>query len=339
MCADPAACVPCREAGITGHLVVATDLFKVATSQRMALHLSNLLTAVASQPEAQLSSVSLMAPEEQHTVLHTFNRTAGPAPTLCAHQHFERQAAALPHTACLIDSATGSSLTYAEVNQAANRLARRLVSAGIGADDPVAVLMDKCFEAYIALIAVLKAGGEQICGLRLQIIILMNRQAVLQKTLGVCHLGWDGSPPHTQELCLCAGCYQPLDHTLPAGRIAEVLQQSGARVLLVSPALAGIRDSLPAVEALIAEPAWRQFSDLNPSNLAMRSGVDNAMYLMFTSGACRVATPNAAVLCGRTCAHYVSQAEPPFDWLNVVLLQGRLASRRASVCNTVAWPM
>ena len=128
----------------------------------MALHLSNLLAAVASQPEAQLSSVSLMAAEEQQMVLHGFNHTAGPAPTLCAHQYFERQAAEMPHTACLIDSASGSSLTYAEVNQAANRLAWHLISTGIAVDDPVAVLMDKCFEAYIALIAVLKAGGEHI---------------------------------------------------------------------------------------------------------------------------------------------------------------------------------
>ena len=150
----------CREAGISGHLVVATDLFTVKTGQRMALHLSNLLAAVASQPKVQLSSVSLMALEEQQLVLHTFNQTAGPAPTTCVHQYFERQAAATPHVACLIDSVTGSSLTYAEVNSAANRLARHLVSAGVAADVPVAVFMDKCFEAYIALIAMLKAGGE-----------------------------------------------------------------------------------------------------------------------------------------------------------------------------------
>jgi non-ribosomal peptide synthetase component F len=92
-----------------------------------------------------------------------------------------------------------------------------------------------------------------------------------------------------------AGCYQPIDHTLPAERIAEVLQQSGARVLLVSPALASIQDSLPAVEVLVAQPAWRQFSHLSPSNPALRSGVDSAMYLMFTSGARSLAAGDAAV--------------------------------------------
>ena len=149
-----------REAGISGHLVVATDLFTTTTGRRMAQHLTNLLTAVASQPEAQLSSVSLMAAEEQQLVLHKFNRTAAPAPTLCVHQYFERQAAAAPQVVCLVDSGTGSSLTYAEVNSAANRLARHLASIGVTADVPVGVFMDKCLEAYIALIAILKAGGE-----------------------------------------------------------------------------------------------------------------------------------------------------------------------------------
>jgi non-ribosomal peptide synthetase component F len=127
---------------------------------RMAQHLSNLLTAVTAQSEAPLSSLGFMSAEEQQLVLHTFNDTAGQAPAMCVHTFFERQAAATPQVSCLIDSATGSSLTYAEVNSAANRLARHLSSVGIATDTPVAILMDKCFEAYIALIAVLKAGGE-----------------------------------------------------------------------------------------------------------------------------------------------------------------------------------
>jgi hypothetical protein len=63
-----------------------------------------------------------------------------------------------------------------------------------------------------------------------------------------------------------------------------VLQQSGARMLLVSPALATIQDSLPPVEALVAEPDWRQFAHLSSSNPALRSGVDSAIFLLFTSG-------------------------------------------------------
>ena len=89
---------------------------------------------------------------------------------------------------------------------------------------------------------------------------------------------------------LSAGCYQPIDHTLPAARVAEVLQQSGARVLLVSPALAAMQDSLPSVEAIVAEPEWRQFSGLSESNLALRSSIDSAVFLLFTSGGYKMST-------------------------------------------------
>jgi non-ribosomal peptide synthetase component F len=115
---------------------------------------------VSARPAARLSELDLLSPEERQTVLLTFNDTAGPMHALCVQQYFERQAAAQPQATCLIDSTTGSSLTYGEVNAAANRLARHLVSAGVAEEVPVAVMMDKCFEAYIALIAVLKAGGE-----------------------------------------------------------------------------------------------------------------------------------------------------------------------------------
>jgi non-ribosomal peptide synthetase component F len=128
----------------------------------MSQRLCSLLAAVAARPAARLSELDLLSSDERQTVLHTFNDTAGPMPTLCVQQLLEQQAAANPQVTCLIDSTTGSSLTYAEVNQAANRLARHLVDAGIAADIPVAVMMDKCFEAYIALIAILKAGGEQL---------------------------------------------------------------------------------------------------------------------------------------------------------------------------------
>ena len=276
---------PCRDDGIVGVLQYSTDLFDTQTMDRMAQHLSNLLAAVTARPEAPLSSLGYMSAEEQQLVLHTFNDTAGQVPSTCVHTFFERQVAATPHVSCLIDSATGSSLTYAEVNSAANRLAQHLSSVGIAADVPVAVLMDKCFEAYIALIAILKAGGEDrapAANAQPQKVSVCTAMVLSSHTRPHLHL-FLLSESHVS--LLCAGCYQPIDHTLPAARVAEVLQQSGARVLLVSPALADIQDSLPSVEALVAEPAWRQFSDLSPSNLPSRSSVDSAAYLMFSSGA------------------------------------------------------
>src|SRR5262249_5626804 len=56
----------------------------------------------------------------------------------------------------------GESLTYAELNSRANRLARRLRAAGVGPDVPVAVAMERSTELVISLLAVLKAGGAYL---------------------------------------------------------------------------------------------------------------------------------------------------------------------------------
>jgi non-ribosomal peptide synthetase component F len=220
-------------------ITYATDLFDADTVARMGQQFGNLLASVAAAPAAPLRSLKLMSAGDEQLVLRGFNDTAGPLPTKCVHQFFEQQADAAPQGACLIDSATGCSVTYAEVNAASNRLARHLVSAGVAADAPVALLMDKCFEAYVAITAILKAGG----------------------------------------------CYVPIDFTLPAARVAEVLNQSGAQLLLVSPDMAAMEDDLPPVKILIAQPLWRQFAKMSSSNLEHRSSIDNTVYMLFTSGA------------------------------------------------------
>ena len=205
----------------------------------MALHLSNLLAAVAGQPALQLSRISLMTPEEEQLVLHTFNDTAGPLPALCVHQFFEQQAAATPVAVCLVDGRSGASLTYREVDARSNQMAAHLAAAGVAADKPVAVLMDKCFEVYIALIAVLKAGG----------------------------------------------CYVPIDHTAPAKRVINILQQCGARVLVTQAGSAPAAEQLPAgIDVLIADSLWQQFSSLPADSLQPRCQPNDLYTIMFTSG-------------------------------------------------------
>ena len=122
-----------------------------------------------------------------------------------------------------------------------------------------------------------------------------------------------------------------------------MLQQSGARVLLVSPALAAMRDSLPSVEAIVAEPGWRQFSGLSDSNLALRSSIDSAVFLLFTSGVCkRCAVAVVCSMSGVVCkpANPCTLAVAMIATTRLlVLLQVRRASQRASACSTAAWPM
>lgn len=84
-----------------------------------------------------------------------FWRSPESASTL--HGRFEQQAAARPRAIAV--EWDGVRLTYREVNEAANRLAQRLIGAKVEADAPVLVAMQRSSDMIVALLAVLKAGG------------------------------------------------------------------------------------------------------------------------------------------------------------------------------------
>ena len=139
----------------------ATDLFDASTMERMAQHLSNLLAAAVTQPDTALSQLDLLSPEEWQLTLHTFNTTAAAYPADAAvHQLFEQAALQSPEAVCL--AAGSERITYAAVNAAANQLAHWLVGRGVAAGCAVGVSLPKCPQLYIALLAVLKAGGYYV---------------------------------------------------------------------------------------------------------------------------------------------------------------------------------
>jgi amino acid adenylation domain-containing protein len=98
---------------------------------------------------------------ERRKLLVEWNRTELAFPQhLCLHQLFERQAEATPQAPALVYA--GQSLSYAELNARANRLAHVLRGRGIGPEIRVALCFERSFDMLIALLAVLKAGGAYV---------------------------------------------------------------------------------------------------------------------------------------------------------------------------------
>jgi amino acid adenylation domain-containing protein len=76
------------------------------------------------------------------------------------HRMFEEQASRTPDAPAV--AAVGRSLTYRQLNAAANRLARRLRTLGVGPEILVGLCTSRTADMVVALLAVLKAGGAYV---------------------------------------------------------------------------------------------------------------------------------------------------------------------------------
>ncbi|MGY0064545.1 amino acid adenylation domain-containing protein [Streptomyces sp. LZ34] len=147
-------------AGIHGVLEYATDLYEPATANRLAKAFLRLLDAAATEPELPLSELPLEDPTEQQARLTAWNDTTRPYPPTTLPALFEQQAARTPdHTALICDN---HSLTYRQLDEQANQLARCLILQGVGPGRIVAVMLPRSVELVVALYAIHKAGAAYV---------------------------------------------------------------------------------------------------------------------------------------------------------------------------------
>ncbi|MFJ2194294.1 AMP-binding protein, partial [Kitasatospora sp. NPDC087861] len=143
-------------AGIDCAIDFATDLFDRETVESLAVRFGRLLRAVVESPELPLGRVELLAADERAALLGG-GFTPLPSRVPLVPTVFEEQAARMPDAVALVCGAR--ALTFAELNLRANRLAHRLIAAGVGPESVVALALPRSVESVVGLLAVLKAGG------------------------------------------------------------------------------------------------------------------------------------------------------------------------------------
>ncbi|HEX2079821.1 MAG TPA: amino acid adenylation domain-containing protein, partial [Longimicrobium sp.] len=155
---DLSLAVAARGRDLRGGLSYSTDLFERGTIVRMLGHLGRVLEQVAANADVRLSRLGLLGEAERALVLEEWNRTERPYPRgVCVHELFEAQVRERPDAPAL---AWGEeSLSYAELDARANRLAHYLVRLGVGPEARVGVLLERSAELIVSILAVLKAGG------------------------------------------------------------------------------------------------------------------------------------------------------------------------------------
>ncbi|MGJ0162479.1 amino acid adenylation domain-containing protein [Bacillus subtilis] len=147
--------------GIEIDVDYSTKLFKQSTADRLLTHFARLLEDAAADPEKPISEYKLLSEEEAASQIQQFNPGRTPYPkdkTIV--QLFEEQAANTPdHTALQYE---GESLTYRELNERANRLARGILSLGAGEGRTAAVLCERSMDMIVSILAVLKSGSAYV---------------------------------------------------------------------------------------------------------------------------------------------------------------------------------
>ena len=101
-----------------------------------------------------------MAESELQALLRTWNNTERAVPEACVHELIAAQAAATPDATALIYQ--GRRMSYRELDERTNRLARHLRSLGVGPDVLVGIFLQRAFSMVEAVVATLKAGGAYV---------------------------------------------------------------------------------------------------------------------------------------------------------------------------------
>jgi amino acid adenylation domain-containing protein len=229
---------------LLGRIEYSTDLFDAETIERMSGHFLTLAEAAVRDPDRRINEMSMLAEAERKRLLVGWNDTRADYPAgSCLHELFETQAARTP--AAVAVSFEGGRLTYGELNESADRLARRLRRLGVGAESIVGVLLERSADLVVSLLAVLKAGGA----------------------------------------------YLPLDPEYPAERLAFMLADSEARVLLTQAGLSGRIEAAGVEVLLVGAAAAGGLNDEEEGGRGSGGGggwraarPDNLAYVIYTSG-------------------------------------------------------
>ncbi|KFL51883.1 amino acid adenylation protein [Burkholderia pyrrocinia] len=140
-----------------------TDLFDASTVQRFLAIYRTLLMRVTDDASAAVARLPLLSEAERDLLTVEWNRTEtdfGADAEQPLHRLFEQQVERTPDAvAAVCDDA---SLTYAELNLRANRVAHRLIELGVVPDALVGVAMERSLDMIVALLAILKAGGAYV---------------------------------------------------------------------------------------------------------------------------------------------------------------------------------
>jgi amino acid adenylation domain-containing protein/FkbH-like protein len=153
--------------GLEGRLEYSSDLFDAGTMERMLEHFRVLLEAAVENPELKLSQLPLLTGPERKQIVEEWNATEADYPrSLRLHELFEQRTQERPNAVACIqpgsDEKPDRQITYGELNQRANQLARALRKRGAGPGQRVGIFVERSIEMMVGLLGIQKSGAAYV---------------------------------------------------------------------------------------------------------------------------------------------------------------------------------
>lgn len=131
--------------------------FDEGTVHRMLGHLRTILSSMITDPDRNLGSLPLLGPDEYRRVVVEWNDTAiAFSPVIWVHEQITSIARQYPARTAI--AAHDGDLTYAELDERANRLANRLVIEGARPGAPIGLFVERSKTMLVGILGILKAG-------------------------------------------------------------------------------------------------------------------------------------------------------------------------------------
>ncbi|MFG2882787.1 amino acid adenylation domain-containing protein [Streptomyces sp. NPDC048297] len=129
-----------------------------SAADTLAVRLERVLHALVTEPWRPVGTVDVLTDAERDRVRAGAAATTAPDATIPG--RFEEQAAATPDALALV--AAGQRLSYRELDERADRVARALRERGAGPETLVAVALPRTADLVVGLLGILKAGAGYV---------------------------------------------------------------------------------------------------------------------------------------------------------------------------------
>ena len=133
-------------------------IYDVESINRIGMNLLNVLEEVTENEAIKIEDIKIQSDEERKDLIYNFNDTSIEYPRdKTIKQLFEEQVEKTPDNIAVVYE--NKKLTYKELNERANSIAKILKEKGVKTNSIVGIMVQPSLEIIIGILAVLKSGG------------------------------------------------------------------------------------------------------------------------------------------------------------------------------------